>query len=796
MILTIDNLDGLGAVDYSACVDGSAPLEVSRTLNAPSILKAMLCLAGCNLKTPVRRGRVVLGSDAGAILFTGYLTTEPVAVYAGVASAGPVFRLALHAASDEWLLDKAAAGLGAAGAFEQTSASVLATLAQTSGRNVFVTSGVTSSSLVGVFVPAAVTSWSEATGALAQASNGSYRVLNGALTLQPVAGTVHALDDGAGTLAVSGLKLSQVRELSNDVTLSGAMEPTTYWTEIFSGDGTTAAFPLSGQPDAPSGGKATLLDDLFTGATFDRQTWQLTDPGSHLGLSAAGLSLNGGNGLDGQTTLQAVSAVELGGTITLELGNTVLNAGSAGVIGGLYSGQVMQVNCVAGFNVRQSGGNTLLVPLVNGAEAGTPFAVVAGHQYTLRLRLHCPELLRVKQRFYGRTANGAVAPFGGGLVDAPVAVVFEVRDVASSSNTPVTVLYDGAVASSPAQAWVVAADSVQLFGSIGSVELTRTGSGWVQTTDPTTGMVGTRLIGSSSQGVDCELTSSATGTVTFFAGRIPAPNEHVTVLYRGRARAVARLADAASIAAEAAGGASGTARWLGRVVQPATRSSEDCEIAALAVVNAASNRAAAIAGSYVTVNPPGGDIWPGDALQLTANGTSLSVIVRQVTLGTHGEAPEAITYRLAFANDWAESLGISLSEAIAADALLPLAALDLGPAPTDDDIPTVPAHVLANLQQMTVTAVSATAIQVDAGMDPPTGGGFEVRRRDGGFGTGLARGAGSAGNADLVLQSPVRGFTIPRATAEETFFVRMYDTSSPPLYSRVSSAIATHVPIG
>ena len=800
MILTIDNLDGLGAIDYSAAVDDSAALAVTRTLNAPSTLKAMLCLEGSGLKTPVRRGRVIVASSAadavGVTLFTGYLTTEPVAVYAGAASEGAVYRLALHAVSDEWLLDKAAAGRNTAAAFEQTSASLLTSLANHSGQGIFVPGPVTNNNLVGVFVPDLVTTWSIAAGAAAQAGYGAYRVLNRAFTLAPVAATVHAFDDGDGSLSVSALTLSQVRELANDVTLSGAIEPTTYWTEIFSGDGTTAVFPLDGAPAAISGGKASLIDDRFTGEAIDSQTWQVSDAGSHLGLSAAGLSLNGGNGRDGQTTLQAVNALELGGSVVLELGNVVLNAGSAGVIGGLYSGAIAQANCVAGFNVRQSGGNTLLVPLVAGAEAGTPFTLLEGHQYTLRLRLHCPELLRVKQRFYGRTESGTVAPSGGGLVDAPLAVVFEARDVGAGSNTVVTVLYDGAIAASPAQAWVVAANSVQLFGSVGSVLLERTGSGWVESTNPTTGAVATRLIGSVGQGVDCTLTSSVTGAVTFFAGRIPAPGEYVTVRYRGRGRSVARVADAASIAAEAAGGGLGMARWLGRVAAPAARSSEDCETAALVVLNASTNRSAAAAGSYVVVNPlglgtTGGDIWPGDALVLTANGSSITVIVRQVVVETHGEAPEALTYKLAFANDWAEALGITLTEAIAIDALLPETALNQMPAPTPTDIPTLPPHVLANLQQMRVTAVTTTAIEVDAGTDAPAGGGFEVRRRDGSFGTGLA----AVGNGDLVLRSPVRGFTIPRLATEETFFVRIYDTGSPPLYSRVSSAIATHVPI-
>ena len=69
--MTIDNLDGLGAVDYSGAVDGSAPLSIARTLNAPSIAKGVLCLEGSGLATPVRRARVVVSSDLGTVLFTG-----------------------------------------------------------------------------------------------------------------------------------------------------------------------------------------------------------------------------------------------------------------------------------------------------------------------------------------------------------------------------------------------------------------------------------------------------------------------------------------------------------------------------------------------------------------------------------------------------------------------------------------------------------------------------------------------------------------------------------------------------
>ncbi len=781
MRLTIDNLDGLGAVDYSGTVLGGS-LKVARTLNEPSTLEATLCMEGTALLVPSRRGRVVVAADAGTVLFTGYLTTEPVALYAGVASEGPVYRLGLRAVSDEWLLDKQS-GLTRIGAgLAEASGLLVKGLLGRLGSG-FATGSVADGNAVGVFEPDAAAAWSKNAGSLAAAAYGAYRVLGGAVTLATAGTVTHALSDGDGTLSVAALKTASVRELANDVTVSGAEEPTVYWNELFEGDGTTAIFELTGQTDAVNGGHAALIDDEFSLAAIDATTWAVTDPGSHLSPGAGGLTFSGGNGLDGQTTLTAIDAVEMGGTMVLELGNVQLSGASAGVLGGVYSGATLQANCFAGFNVRQSSGQTVMVPLVNGVEAGTVFTIAAGHVYTLRLRLHCPEMLRVKQAYYAMADGGSgfsVEQFGGGLVNAPMYVTFEVSDLGLSSNTPVTVLYDGAVTSSPASCSVVAVNSVQLFGSIGSVRLNRTGSGWVRSTNPTTGAVMTRLVGLAGMGTDCTLSGTdLEGKVTFFVGREPAVGEIVSVAYRGRRRAVARLADTASVAMEAAGGGAGTARWLGHVVRPPARSTEDCEAAAEAVLSFATSRGAAAAGSYVAVNPSG-DVWPGDVLSLTANGGEFSAVVRKVAVVDGGAAPEVLSYRLEFANDWAEGLGITLSEAIAADAVLPGTAVD-------SDLVEA-ARVLANLQQMTVTSATSsnTALVVDAGVDPPSGGGFEVRRHDGSFGR-------TDGN--LVLRSPVRGFTIPVTATGEAFFVRMYDGSSPALYSRASSAIVTHLPV-
>jgi hypothetical protein len=234
------------------------------------------------------------------------------------------------------------------------------------------------------------------------------------------------------------------------------------------------------------------------------------------------------------------------------------------------------------------------------------------------------------------------------------------------------------------------------------------------------------------------------------------------------------LQDDASVASEAASGMPGAAAWMGKVIRPKARSSVDCESAALAILRMAASRAAALAGSYEATSIDADDVWPGDVLALTTGGQTVSVIVRRVVVVDRMTLPESLTYRVEFANDWAEGLGLTLSEAIATDALLPLTALSM------------PGAVLANLQQLQVVSSTESVLQVDAGTAAPAGGGFEVRRRDWNFGAQV--------DQDLVLRSPVRSFAIPRAGQVERYYVRMFDGSTPPLYSRFSSAIYTNLP--
>jgi hypothetical protein len=792
--ITIDNLDGRGAVDYTGAVAVEGPITVQRALNELTRCTAEIVLGVEGLAEPVRRGRVVVSDADGSVMFTGYLATEPVRVWAGEASEGPVYRARVTAVSDEWLLDNLGSGAGlrdteALGLSGLALVQQMAARAQAAGSAGVTVSG-SSAATTGVFGARAGASWSANAGQAAGAAYAAYRALNGQVLIEPVGTTTHALSDADGTLSVAELQTGVVRELANDVTLTGEEEPAAYVQENFIGDGATTIFTLT--EAAYRGTNRTLVLDSFNEAGFDTAQWMVSDPGSHLSLTSAGLTLNGGNGFDGQTTLTAIDAVEMAGAVVVQMGGVVFGAASDGMLAGMYQGSTTLANCFVGFRVRQSasttGSVTQLVPVLNGGEVGTVFTPVAGHKYTLRMRLHCVEMQRVMQRYYCMV-DGAVQGFGSASgVSAPMDVVFELVDEGAASNTPATVLYDsapvtGPIAATPATCAFVVVNATQMFGSVASVSVTRTGSMWVVSTLPT-GAVQTRLMGTAGQGVDCTVSygtaAGSPGKVTFLAGRIPVVGERVTVSYRTQRRSVARLADAASVAMEAVNGGPGVCRWLGRVTTPVARSSADCESAAQAVLAFATSRAAAVAGKYMMVNPAQ-DVWPGDVLAVTSAGVTTSVLVRSVVVMDGSAVPEVRRYEVAFANDWATEwaagIGMKLSEEIAADAYLPQTASS------------APGEVLANLQQLAVTTLTETTLGVDAGTAIPAGGGVEVRLSDWQFGQGLDA-------AELVLRSPVRSFSIPRAAQVERYYVRMYDGSTPPVYSRFSTAVFVNAPVG
>jgi hypothetical protein len=315
------------------------------------------------------------------------------------------------------------------------------------------------------------------------------------------------------------------------------------------------------------------------------------------------------------------------------------------------------------------------------------------------------------------------------------------------------------VTQAPPSCTPVIVDSVSFLGSVASFELTRPGEVWVNCT-ATGSAAATQRLGASAQTSQAKV--SSTGRMSFYPGNVPASGTLLRVNYRIGGRAVARMIVPAS---------SPTSSLILTAEHPVTRTSADCENAALALLSTSTWPDGAWKGSYTCWNPHQiADIWPGDLLDVEAPSAEMSteLLVRSVQISATSCVPELLSYAASFANEWAEPLSLKVIEGAPLTAWLPPTALTAS-------------TVLESARDLSVTSVSTTQIQVQADLTPPTGGGFEVRRSDWKFGAG--------DGADLVLRSPVANFTIVREAPVERYYVRMYDGATPPNYSRFSSAI-------
>jgi hypothetical protein len=761
--------------DYTAALDAARPLSIERKINEPSTCQLCLTLAtNGSLVSPTRFQSLAVTGDDGTIYFTGYIAVSPLPEYAGLGLEGPRYRTVIEAVSDEILLDQLLmpASVGTAG---ENAGALLTSLVTHSAASLLSAQGLSLSTPVGSFTPEPGANWSKSAGQVASMARAAYRALNGALTLTSVQSTVHPLNEADGSLSLANLVLtsSAKRALANDITVCGENESAAYVTEYFLGDGVTTQFNLAADPYFPATSKTTIISELFNEPQINQALWGVSGGAGYLTLGPGGLAINGGNGIDGQTLLTWLDPIEMGGTLLLEAVGVSLSPGSAGIVAGFFTGLETAACCTAGFQATaaQGTGAVTLQPIVQGAPAGTAFAFNSANQYTLRVRVHCPECQRARATYYSFGDNGPISA-GGEWVLAPGYIQMEVQEFVNGVGaTPVT-LYNGSVGNLPGTCVVVPASSINLIGTVRAINLTNLGSGWVVSTPPNGGPY-TRRTGTTAEAAECHV--ERTGRLSFYTGYAPVAGEQIAVSYRTIGRAVGREVNAASQLALAQAGSPSVSTWIGTVSSPPARSSADCRNAALAMEQAAAGVSALWSGKYKGARASfAADVWPGDALLLNAPSTNLNVqvVVRTVKVIYNSSSPDLVEYEIVFANDWADDLAIKTSVTVPADTWLPAPV-----APT----------VLGNLTALTVTALSGGAVTINTGMTPPSGGGFEVRLRDFAFMPGE--------DPTLVMRGSQQNLTFSRVSAGDRFYIRMYDGSTPPNYSEFSTALFINLPL-
>ena len=242
---------------------------------------------------------------------------------------------------------------------------------------------------------------------------------------------------------------------------------------------------------------------------------------------------------------------------------------------------------------------------------------------------------------------------------------------------------------------------------------------------------------------------------------------------------MARVEDSASIAQHAKGSDGGRRTLVRHLKWPPAPTSIDCENAASAILDDAVQPA--WIGEYRTISDWLGaqDVMPGDAVKVSApsRGAVFNATVREVDLQVLSLRDDRAQYSIKFANDAAQPLAFELD-----NMTLPSANTTI----FDVNVPSTTLY-LAPLMDAQITSVIASQITIDAGAAPPAGGGIEVRRSDGGWG------ASDSGN--LAGRFTTQTFTLPRLSRVQGYFLRQYDGSTPPKYSRCSMLLHVDYPL-
>jgi hypothetical protein len=769
MKLTIDNNDNRGPQDYTPYLDATALPKISRKLNRAWQMTAALAVADPSFMIPASGGRVVLQRSDGYKLFTGYLTAAPEQQPLGYGQQARAWRYLLLAQDDSWLLDRNTLAIRPPFAW-RTAGDALRTITNDVLPGVLDTSGVQDFANVYQYATNAQKSWSEHAHELATMVDAGYMVQDGKLTLQPLGQQSLSVNESDTKFLPDGLAVAAPDLLRNDVTILGELEPQLYVRNYFLGDGLTLNFGLSDNPYGAT--SSTLFQESYQGPGLSPTLWALSDPNHTVSVQSGTLHLNG------TATLKFVEQLELAGGLRLQHGQVSFNSASQATIGGIYSGTVGDASCITGFRITPNGSNCNIQALINGAPMGNVITTTPGHLYSFATEVLGNEAHRRHQSYYSST-HGPNNQRGGDSVGAGVRFVLSVHDVDPNNPgtiaAPATVLYDDVQWSTPSFSAYAVVDGSSAHFDLSFTRVTQTAAAEVRSMK-TGGSFRTRLTGALADGGECYVTSS--GNLHFYPPYPPDPGEQIVVAYRGSARAMARVQDTNSINAYHRGADNGQRSCIKRLALPAAPSSIDCENAALAVLDDATQAAAL--GSYEAVSDllPANDVIPGMQVQVTAPSwqAQFNAWVQDVAVQVLDIDADRSHYSVRFANYAAAAMTMEFNSALLSEPLTTVFTVT-GPSSS---------LYLPSLTAAQVTNMIATEVSIDAGTPPPPGGGIELRRSDGGWG------AGSNGN--LAGRFPSQSFTLPRLSRVQDYYLRQYDASNPPKYSRYSMLLHIDYP--
>jgi len=213
----------------------------------------------------------------------------------------------------------------------------------------------------------------------------------------------------------------QPSSVRNDATGIGDVEPQVYSREYHISDGIETNFPLRLPIFGTTG--APIAQDEFTGNAIDSNKWEETDPSNDILMFEGRLNVTGGLGLN-STKLLLKQGIEIKGKLRVSPGEVEFTGESDAIIGGMFSSKTLTLaNCVFGWRLTKSGGQTQIQAIVNGSLVGSTLVTASLKSYAFHILLDAAIGDANLQPWYSLHSK-----FGGGSQTAPVFATFLIEE--------------------------------------------------------------------------------------------------------------------------------------------------------------------------------------------------------------------------------------------------------------------------------------------------------------------------------------------------------------------------------
>ncbi len=264
--------------------------------------------------------------------------------------------------------------------------------------------------------------------------------------------------------------------------------------------------------------------------------------------------------------------------------------------------------------------------------------------------------------------------------------------------------------------------------------------------------------------------NSGQGQLVFFkdsvtrTSNIPPVGQLVRLSYRSAGAAIGRVANLASVAAEAAAWADNGVRSVVKGgLSPRPRSSAECELAASSIVS--ENSFVHYKGTYtqrsqfLNSEPRGGSILQFSHLSSMADVTAEEI--NEVVTTLDNVSPESFIHTITFGKpDHIQQFLNAIQNPVGA-----FQANQNAASPSYIDVTAVGLNYAPDVTKPNVVSWDDNYIYADAGQSLPSDGlGFEVRYTDDSWGADDGR--------NLVIRTTNRLFTVPRSLRGQVFFIR------------------------